>query len=59
MCTARALTIGGGVYLARVYLPMGVYLLQGVPAQVLPPPREQNDRKVQKYYLAPDFVCGR
>ena len=22
-------------------------------------PREQNDRQVQKYYLAPNFVCGR
>ena len=35
----------------------GVYLPGGVPAQV--PPREQNDRQVQKYYLAPNFVCGR
>ena len=24
-----------------------------------PLPREQNDRQVQKYYLAPNFVCGR
>ena len=24
-----------------------------------PPPRGQNDRQVQKYYLAPNFVCGR
>ena len=24
-----------------------------------PPPREQNDKQVQKYYLAPNFVCGR
>ena len=23
------------------------------------PPCEQNDRQVQKYYLAPMFVCGR
>ena len=23
------------------------------------PPCEQNDRQVQKYYLAPNFVCGR
>ena len=31
---------------------------RGAPAQVLPP-CEQNDRQVQKYYLAPNFVCGR
>ena len=46
----------------------GVYLLPGgVPGpggctwsrgcQVLPP-CEQNDKQVQKYYLAPNFVCG-
>ena len=23
------------------------------------PPREQNDRQLQKFYLAPNFVCGR
>ena len=23
------------------------------------PPCEQNDRQVQKYYLAPNFFCGR
>ena len=23
------------------------------------PPCEQNDKQVQKYYLAPNFVCGR
>ena len=22
------------------------------------PPCEQNDKQVQKYYLAPNFVCG-
>ena len=33
-------------------------LVGGVPAEVLPP-CEQNDRQVQKYYLAPNFVCGR
>ena len=54
MRTARALTTGGGSVPTRgVYLPRGVYLL-GVP-----PLREQNDRQVQKYYLAPNFVCGR
>ena len=26
---------------------------------VYQPPYEQNDRQVQKYYLAPNFVCGR
>ena len=46
-----------GMYLLGVYLP-GRCTCQGVPAQVLPP-REQNDRQVQKYYLAPNFVCGR
>ena len=30
----------------------------GVPAQV-PLTHEQNDRQVQKYYLALNFVCGR
>ena len=24
-----------------------------------PPPCEQNDRQVKKYYLVPNFVCGR
>ena len=24
-----------------------------------PPPPQQNDRQLQKYYLAPNFVCGR
>ena len=77
MRTARALTIGRGVYLPRgdvpaggipatgVYLPRRGVPAQGgvpaqscVPAQVLPP-CEQNDRYVQKYYLAPNFFCGR
>ena len=60
----------GGVNLwPGEYLPTGVYLPGGwcvpargweVPAQVLTPhPREQNDRQVQKYYLAANFVCGR
>ena len=30
----------------------------GIPSPH-PPPCEQNDRQVQKYYLAPNFVCGR
>ena len=44
-----------------VYAP-GVSAQGGVPVsrgdQVLPP-CEQNDKQVQKYYLAPNFVCGR
>ena len=57
----------GGVPAQRVYLPRVVYLPRGctcpgvylpgeVPAQGLAP-CEQNDRQVQKYYLAPNFVC--
>ena len=73
MCTARLLTVSqhaliggpGGVptrgYLSRVYLPgvsaQGVYLLVGACPGI--PPCEQNDRQVQKYYLAPKFVCRR
>ena len=34
------------------------YHLQGMLGYY-PPPSEQNDRQVQKYYLAPNFVCGR
>ena len=51
-----------GVPAHRVYLgapTQGVYLVPGgVPAEVLNPPCEQNDRQVQKYYLALNFVCG-
>ena len=38
----------------------GVYLPGpgGVPGQVLPP-HGQNDTRLWKYYLAPNFVCGR
>ena len=47
---------GGGVP------SLGVYLV-GVGGGVYLPryssPRKQNDRQVQKYYLAPNFVCGR
>ena len=53
----------GGVLSRGMYLPKegvpapGVYLPRGgVTAQVLP--CEQNDRQVQKYYLAPNFVYG-
>ena len=31
----------------------------GVPVQVLPSPRGENDTRLWKYYLAPNFVCGR
>ena len=60
-CTCQGGTCLGGVPARGVYLPKGgipawggVYLPRRVPAQVLPP-REQNDRQVQKYYLAPNF----
>ena len=61
------------VYLPGRYLPRGCTYLGGgptggvpvqggVPAQGVYLPRyspcEQNDRQVQKYYLAPNFVCG-
>ena len=48
-----------------VYLPRGCTCPGGVPAQGgctcpgAPPSCEQNDRQVQKYYIAPNFVCGR
>ena len=56
----------------EVYLVLGVYLVPvgGVPGARgctcpggtcpgTPPPCEQNDRQVQKHYLATNFVCGR
>ena len=58
----------GGVPAWGVYLPRGCVPARGggVPAQGVylpggtsPTPCEQNDRQVQKYYLAPNFVCGR
>ena len=68
MRKARLLTVSQHA-LPGVYLPGGVYLPRGVPTQggipargvYLPrySPCEQNDRQVQKYYLAPNFVCGR
>ena len=50
-----------GVYLVLggVPGPKGVYLVPGGTCPGIPPPCEQNDRQVQKYYLAPNFVCGR
>ena len=50
---------GRGLYLVPGgCLLWGVYLVPGgVPAQV-PPPCEQNFWHI-KYYLAPNFVCGR
>ena len=65
MRTARVLTVShsmlctGGVYLVwGVPGPGGVYLVPGGVVSGTPP-CEQNDRQVQKYYLAPNFVCGR
>ena len=73
MRTARLLPVspsmhcsGGCTCQRGVYLPAGGGVpegvggvpARGVPAQV-PPLCEQNDRQVQKYYLAPNFVCGR
>ena len=37
----------------------GVYLVPGGGGVSGTPPCEQNDKQVQKYYLAPNFVCGR
>ena len=52
---------GGGVPALGVYLPRGctcqgrgVYL-PGMGTYTGTPPCEQNDRQVQKYYLAPNF----
>ena len=68
-CTCWGCTCRGGVpaqgsvpawgYLPRgvVYLPGG-YTCQGGTCPGTPP-CEQNDRQVQKYYLAPNFICGR
>ena len=52
---AREVYPPGGVP-ARGYLPGGVYLLGGTCSGT--PPYGQNDRQVQKYYLALNFVCG-
>ena len=57
MRTVRLLTVSQHALL-------GVYLPGGVPARGIYLPRyspccEQNDRQVQKYYLAPNFVCRR
>ena len=58
----------GGSLLWKVPGPRGClfrgeYLVQvqGVSQHALrqTPPCEQNDRQVQKYYLAPNFVCER
>ena len=44
----------------REFCQLGkVGTLSTCPGTPPPPPREQNDRQVQKYYLAPNFVCGR
>ena len=69
-CTA----LGGGLFPGGVSAPGGNVCSRGFCFQggtclwsggVYPsmqwgrPPCEQNDRQVQKYYLAPNFVCGR
>ena len=46
----------GGVCSGGVYLVLGGVCSRG---GVRYSPREQNDKQVQKYYLAPNFVCGR
>ena len=69
----RGCTCPGECTCLGVYLPGGVPAQGGVPAWgctcrrvYLPggtclglPPCIQNDRQVLKYYLAPNFVCGR
>ena len=59
---------GGCLVWGCVYGPGGCLVLRGVPGPGgggVPacteayPPCEQNDKQVQKYYLAPNFVCGR
>ena len=56
MHTARLLTV------SQHALPGGVPGQGGVPAQGVPAqvfsPCEQNDRQVQKYYLAPNLFAG-
>ena len=74
MCTCWGVgcTWMGGVPAWGCICPRGGVPAQGVPAQggwgcTCPwggtcsgtPPCEQNDRQVQKYYLTPNFVCGR
>ena len=58
MRTARLLTVSQHAMIEGVYLPGGIPACGGC---ICPgtPPCEQNDRQVQKYYLAPNFVCGR
>ena len=68
MHRSQRVYLPGGYYQGACTCTGGVYLPGGVPAQGVPtqvPPRrythscEKNDRQVQKYYLAPNFVCGR
>ena len=68
-CTCLGVYLPGGLPARGLYLPRVVYLPEGVPAQrrctcwggTCPgtPTCEQNDKQVQKYYLPPNFVCGR
>ena len=53
MRTAHLLTVSQHALMGEGVPAQGVYL----PGDT--PPCEQNDRQVQKYYLAPNFVCGR
>ena len=55
---ARGCSFPGGYLLRGVYLPGGCTCPGGTCLGTLPP-CVQNDRQVQKYYLAPNFVCGR
>ena len=48
---AQGVYLPQGVYLSRGYLPEGGGTCPGTPFC------EQNDRQVQKYYLAPNFIC--
>ena len=51
---------GGGVCSPRGQGGRGAGGGCGIPVCTeADPPCEQNDRQVQKYYLAPNFVCGR
>ena len=51
-CTCRGCTFPEGGVPAGGCTCQGVYLPRYSPC-------EQNDRQVQKYYLVPNFVCGR
>ena len=56
MHTARLLTVSNSMHCAG---GVSQHALRQTPSPPLPYLREQNGRQVQKYYLAPNFVCGR